>query len=166
MSTLPYGVEWRVRDLSKKSLLNCWEPAHRAGGAINTCESTGGHSHDHAKRRRKIWILEFLCGLLTFKKNGKGQRFTTWVITFPALSPSSCPTHRCVQQPLDPWCSETRSIPRWTLHSCQFCKSRSSVNCWWCPACTFLQWFHHPPLSGTGNSWDRQVQSRSYFSNP
>ena len=74
MSTLPYGLEWWGRNLSKKSRLNCWGPAHRAGGAINTCEPTDGHSQDHEKRR-KIWILEFLCGLLTFKKNGKGQPF-------------------------------------------------------------------------------------------
>ena len=37
MSTLPYGLEWRGRDLSKQSLLDRLGPAHRAGGVINTC---------------------------------------------------------------------------------------------------------------------------------
>ena len=86
MSTLPYGLEWRGRKLSKKSLLNCCGPAHRAGGAINTCLPTGGHSHAHEKEE----VTEFLnsCGGCSHFKMVKLYHSQQLNITFPASTPS------------------------------------------------------------------------------
>ena len=52
--TWPYGLGWGGRDLNKKSLLNCANPAQlcQAGRAINICRLTDGYSHSKRGRLR------------------------------------------------------------------------------------------------------------------
>ena len=52
VSTLAHGHGWRGRDLNKKSVLNCGNPAQtcQAGRVINICSLTDGCSHRFKKR--------------------------------------------------------------------------------------------------------------------
>ena len=64
MSTLPYGLERRGRNLNKKSLLNSGKTAQpsQAGRVINISRLTDGYSHSYKKR-----VSEFLNSRLNLR---------------------------------------------------------------------------------------------------
>ena len=118
MSTLPYGLEWGGRNLTKNNLLICCGPAQRAGCAINCCKTTGGHSHAHENKK------EMNCRILVRVSHFKRMERSTAhnkEVTLPDPSP---PFFQPVIQLSSVWDLDILQhvvAPRWNLPQSSLC---------------------------------------------